>query len=152
MAELLLKVKFMKFKKIIIIALIIVIICVAGIYIYENMKPLTINDYFDLDQQYKESWNESAKEFTVMKLFPLKFNQTWENITTNVDFYKDSELIKSVECTNSSENGNLVVYTSVKLHEKPDDVKFDMIDGELIESDINAIRYAENRNWILNLI
>ena len=47
-AKLLLKMKFMKFKKIIITALIIVIICVAGIYIYENMKPLTINDYFEI--------------------------------------------------------------------------------------------------------
>ena len=38
------------------------------------------------------------------------------------------------------------------MNEKPDDIKFNMIDGELIESDIEGIKFAENRNWILNLL
>lgn len=141
----------MNSRKIIIMVLIIVAIFVAGIFVYENLKPLTINDYFDSNEQYVGSWNESSKEFTVKKVFPLNFNQSWENITTEVDFYKGSELLKSVESTNSTEDGNLVVYMSVKLSEKPDDVKFNMVEGELIESDMDGIHFAENRNWILNL-
>lgn len=142
----------MKSKKIILLVLIVIAICIAGIYLYENYKPLTMNDYFDLNEQYNASWNESTNEFSVQKVFPLKFNESYENVTTKVDFYKESELIKSVESTNSTENGKLVVYTSVKLNQKPDDIKFNILEGDLTETDMEAIKFAEKRNWILNLL
>ena len=83
----------MKSKKIILLVLIVIAICIAGIYLYENYKPLTMNDYFDLNEQYNASWNGSTNEFSVQKIFPLKFNESYENVTTKVDFYLNSARI-----------------------------------------------------------
>lgn len=70
-----------------IIAIIIIILCIIGVYLYGTHKELTLNDYFVKSDDYTSTWNNVSKEISVQKEFPLKFNQTYENVATEVTFY-----------------------------------------------------------------
>ena len=134
-------------KKFFIAIVIVVLIVICGLYLYDSSRTLTLNDYFEVSGNYSSEWNDSLNEITVEKVFPLKFNQVYENVTVQVDFYKGSQLLKSISVMNSTEDGKLVVCISAELNEEPDNIDFDIIDGDLIESDVQGIEYGENFHW-----
>lgn len=134
-------------KKIIISIMAIIIICIVGAYLYDMNRTLTLNDYFDTSGNYKSEWNNNSKEIMVQKEFPLKFNQTWDNVTTTVSFYKNNQLLKSISDVNSTENGKLVVEVTTKLSAEPDNIEFDIIEGDIIYSDVEGIEFGENFHW-----
>ena len=132
-----------KIYKIVIILLIAIILCM-GVYIYGIQKDLTLNDYFDVSRDYTSEWNDNTKECTVEKVFPLKFNQTYSNITTEVTFFKDSSQLDSISVVNDTQDGKLVVHSKIKLSEKPTNIEFNIQDGELIDSDTAGLEYSRN--------
>ena len=134
-------------KKFFIAIVIVVLIVICGLYLYDSSRTLTLNDYFEVSGNYSSEWNDSLNEIIVEKVFPLKFNQVYENVTVQVDFYKGSQLLKSISVMNSTEDGKLVVCISAELNEEPDNIDFDIIDGDLIESDVQGIEYGENFHW-----
>lgn len=134
-------------KKIIISIMAIIIICIVGAYLYDMNRTLTLNDYFDTSGNYSSEWNNNSKEIMVQKEFPLKFNQTWDNVTTTVSFYKNNQLLKSISDVNSTENGKLVVEVTTKLSAEPDNIEFDIIEGDIIYSDVEGIEFGENFHW-----
>lgn len=125
----------------------IIIICIVGAYLYDMNRTLTLNDYFDTSGNYSSEWNNNSKEIMVQKEFPLKFNQTWDNVTTTVSFYKNNQLLKSISDVNSTENGKLVVEVTTKLSAEPDNIEFDIIEGDIIYSDVEGIEFGENFHW-----
>lgn len=125
----------------------IIIICIVGAYLYDMNRTLTLNHYFDTSGNYSSEWNNNSKEIMVQKEFPLKFNQTWDNVTTTVSFYKNNQLLKSISDVNSTENGKLVVEVTTKLSAEPDNIEFDIIEGDIIYSDVEGIEFGENFHW-----
>ena len=125
----------------------IIIICIVGAYLYDMNRTLTLNDYFDTSGNYSSEWNNNSKEIMVQKEFPLKFNQTWDNVTTTVSFYKNDQLLKSISDVNSTEDGKLVVEVTTKLSAEPDNIEFDIIEGDIIYSDVEGIEFGENFHW-----
>ena len=124
--------------------IVIVLISFCMLYIYDTSRTLTLNDYFEDNIDYTSDWNNTTKNINVKKEFPLKFNQTYKNITTQVNFYKDSRLLKSVSVINSTNESKLIVCASTKLSEEPNNIEFDIVEGDLIESDIEGAEYGEN--------
>ena len=134
-------------KNIIIAILILIIVAMVGLYAYDKSRVITLNDYFDKTGDYASEWNNTTKEITVEKVFPLKFNETYENVTTEVSFYTGYSAIGDASVVNDTHDGKLVVHTSVKLPEEPTRIEFDIHDGVLIESDIEAIEFVEHYHW-----
>lgn len=128
----------------IIIALLVIIIIGMGIYIYGCHTDLTLGDYFDKSNDYSSEWDDTTKVITVEKVFPLKFNQTYENVSTEITFYKDSSKISNVSVVNDTHDGKLVVYTETKLSEEPNNIEFDIVYGDLVESDNEGLEYSRN--------
>lgn len=131
-------------NKNIIIAILIIIICFMGIYIYGVQKDLTLNDYFDTSGDYESHWDNSSNKISVYKEFPLKFNQTYENVSVLIDFHDSDGNIESKEVVNDTDNGKLIISTTEKLSAEPTDIAFDIHDGELIDSDSAGLEYSRN--------
>lgn len=128
----------------IIIALLIIIIIGMGVYIYGCHTDLTLGDYFDKSNDYSSEWNDASKVITVEKVFPLKFNQTYQNVSTEITFYKDSSKIGNASVINDTHDGKLVVHTKTKLTEEPTNIEFNIVDGNLVDSDIEGLEYSRN--------
>lgn len=122
----------------------VVIIIGMGIYIYGCHTDLTFGDYYDQSNDYLSEWNDTTKVVTVEKVFPLKFNQTYENVSTEITFYKDSSKIGNVSVVNDTHDGKLVVYAETKLPEEPDNIVFDIVYGDLVDSDNEGLEYSRN--------
>ena len=129
-------------KKNLIIALLIIIIIMMGIYVYGIQKELTLNDYFDTSKEYSSEWNDAAHEITVHKEFPMKFNQTYENVTTQIDFIGKNGDFESADVVNDTRDGKLTVHATQKLSFEPEKIEFDIHDGALIDSDAAGLDYA----------
>lgn len=131
-----------------IIAIIIIILCIFGVYLYGTHKELTLNDYFVKSDDYTSTWNNVSKEISVQKEFPLKFNQTYENVATEVTFYIGNKVLNSTDVVNDTHNGKLTVNVTMKLTEEPTGVDFNIYNGDLIESDIEGLEYGEKFHLI----
>jgi len=130
-------------KKMLIIVFLIMLIIIMGVYIYGIHKELTLNDYFDTSKEYSVDWNEVSKEITVHKEFPMKFNQTYENVTTQIEFVEKNGGLESVDVVNNTHDGKLVVHTTQKLSSQPETIEFDIYDGVLTDSDTAGLDYAQ---------
>ena len=128
-------------KKLVIVFLIILIL-VMGVYVYGIQKELTLNDYFDTSKEYIADWNNVSNEITVHKEFSMKFNQSYENVTTQIDFIEKNGDLESVDVVNNTHDGKLVVHTTQKLSSQPETIEFDIHDGVLIDSDTAGLDYG----------
>lgn len=132
-----------KIYKIIIILLVIVIICM-GIYIYGCQKDLTFQDYFNMDDDYISEWDNTTKVITVEKVVPLKFHQIYENVTTVITFYNNSEQIGKITVVNDTYNNELNLHAKTKLPEEPTEIKFHIEGGDLVDSDLEGLNYSRH--------
>lgn len=55
-----------------IIAIIIIILCIFGVYLYGTHKELTLNDYFVKSDDYTSTWNNVSKEIKCSKGISVK--------------------------------------------------------------------------------
>ena len=86
----------------------------------------------------------TSKELKIEKEFPLKFNQSYKNVKIEITFYKNSVAIGDTEVVNDTHDGKLIVNTSTKLPEEPDNIDFNIYDGEITDSDIEGLEYSGN--------
>lgn len=128
-----------------VICIICILFVIIGMYTYDN-RTLTLDDYFDFSEKATVSWNNNSNELNIQKTIPTKFNESYENVTVKIDFYKDSKYLNTSYITNNTNNTKLVINTVVKLDEKPNNYIFEIIEGDLTKTTKGDIKYA-NPIW-----
>lgn len=61
-----------------------------------------------------------------------------------ITFYKNSVAIDDANIVNDTHDGKLIVNTSTKLPEEPDNIDFNIWNGEIIDSDVEGLEYSRN--------
>ncbi|MBR5503312.1 MAG: hypothetical protein IKV87_02530 [Methanobrevibacter sp.] len=96
-----------------------------------------LNENFNSSSDINTSWDEENKKITFNKQFKTNNGEDYKDVIVQVDIYKGSTLLKSVNITNDTHDLVLDVNGEFELSEEPDDYKFTIIDGfELIEENL----------------
>lgn len=136
-------------KKILsIICIICILIVGVGIYFCNN-QTMTLDDYFDFSEKTNVSWNNNTNELTIQKTIPTKYNESYENVTVKIDFYKDSKYLNTSSITNNTTHNKLIINTVVKLDEKPNSYIFEIVNADSTETTVEAVKVANPIDFYL---
>lgn len=127
-------------NKRIVLIIIIVIICVGGLFILKdvfntptNYVPLTeITNDFIFDEA-DLVWNESSKELKHTQKIRTPSNMSYEKIGIKTLFYKDSEYIGyDYNSAENIDNGEFYLNFTVKLPKEPTKCYYEVV--KVVES------------------